>query len=293
MTKLITYCLMTIVYLLVGSVATQSIAVMKPLFAPDSLAPSPLGAPVLLKLNDTYLLYSYPTPPFIDATGHIMVPVGIMGQLLGAEVSYDLEGKVATLTRLGRSLYLSVGSDEAYLDDRPVELGVAPRLLDKDVLVVPIRVLLESFDIAFTWDDATRTLALHGTAILQDGNITSTFANRLPEGYTDTEAFIPQDIALRETAEEGISSSTELTLTLRSTTETNGVSGEPVLFLMAKYAQDGPVVISGTDTYISADTGNRATGLCEKVGTEFRCRVKYDQPGKLAYIIARVMIPDG
>ena len=59
---------------------------------------------------------------------------------------------------------------------------------------------------------------------------------------------------------------------------------------MAKYREDGPVVISGTDIYISADTGDRATGLCERVETGFVCRETYDQPGDLAYIIARVRV---
>ena len=216
MIKPIAYFLIVTFSLLIGSVEAQSGALTEPSSASGLLAPSPPGASVLLKLNDSYLLYSHPTPPFVSTTGHVMVPVGVVGRLLDAEVSYDFEEKAVTVTRADRSLQLTAGSDEAFLGDRSVKLSVAPRWLDEGELIVPIRGLLESFDITFSWDGATHVLTLRDANLLQDGDITSTFANRLPEGYADTTAFVPGDVRLREDAQQGGETvqATELTLTL-------------------------------------------------------------------------------
>lgn len=45
--------------------------------------------PVLLKINDYYVVYTAPKAPYVDSQGRMMIPLRSISELLGAKVSYD------------------------------------------------------------------------------------------------------------------------------------------------------------------------------------------------------------
>lgn len=49
----------------------------------------PAPRPVFLKLNQYYILYTHPTPPFMDKSGRLMVPADVVPKLMGLEVTVD------------------------------------------------------------------------------------------------------------------------------------------------------------------------------------------------------------
>jgi hypothetical protein len=245
------------------------------------------SSPMLLKLNNIYLFYSNPIAPFIKDKGRVMIPARVLSELLGLHVSYEPDLSSVTLSHSGSTLIFTANSNAAYQNDRSVVLDTTPVLYEKDILI-PIRPLLETFNFAFAWNDETRLLIINNPRIVQGGDITLTFNDRIFNIYKDTNNFIPSNIKLEGFSRDSSlpDNTAEISLQLHELVPTNQ---RPELFLMAKVIGDGPVIIGGPDTYISADTGERNPSLCKEITNVVICQITFDslfQP--VDYIIGRV-----
>lgn len=45
--------------------------------------------PVVLKMNDYFIIYTYPKGPYIDENDRLILPLRSVSELLGADVAYD------------------------------------------------------------------------------------------------------------------------------------------------------------------------------------------------------------
>jgi hypothetical protein len=244
-----------------------------------ALGQEPIRAPVLIKFNDYYLLYSSPVSPFISEQGRIIVPLKVISQVLGIEVIYHRASGSATIKGWGKVIDIVADSKIANLGDQAVFLDVPVQYSQPHrEFLVPIRFLLNSFGFSFEWDGEHRLLTILHENLIQDPDITSTFSIRIPSFYQDTSILIPTKIKL--------SDDHLLSLSLENVSETSLAKDSQGLFVMAK--RPAAITIAGPDTYVSADTGDRASNPCINVGRDFFCSIQLD--GTPDYVVARVML---
>ncbi|MBD2870891.1 copper amine oxidase N-terminal domain-containing protein [Paenibacillus arenilitoris] len=97
-----------------------------------------------VRINDYYLIYTYPQAPFIDQNRRFMVPLRAVGDLMSAEVSYDASSKKAGLKFAEHSVSVTIGSKKAEIDGSLVQMDTVPQLIKQSVYV-PLRILIQGF----------------------------------------------------------------------------------------------------------------------------------------------------
>jgi hypothetical protein len=127
--------------------------------------------PVHLKVNDYYVLYAYPKTPYVDKQNRLQLPLRSVGDLLGAEVSYNSTTKTAQLSMFNRSLEVIVGSEVYYVDGQKKSMDTTP-VLYENTLFIPIRVLLDSFSILGNWNQEKKQLSLTNEAFMKNKKFT-------------------------------------------------------------------------------------------------------------------------
>jgi len=118
-----------------------------------------VSSPVHLKINDYYVLYTSPAPPFIDENNRLMVPLRAVGDLLGASVSYDPKTKTAVVAFDQDTLQLAIGSTKARVNGQALEMDTVPVMV-RQSMFIPAKVLMKAFRIAGEWDRTHRILTL-------------------------------------------------------------------------------------------------------------------------------------
>jgi hypothetical protein len=99
-----------------------------------------------LKVNDYYLLYTYPIAPYIDSNERFMLPLRSISELFGAKVDYYVKEKRAVVTFEDTTVELYIGSNKGKVNGRNRQYDSKPVLV-KNSMIVPIRVILDSFKI--------------------------------------------------------------------------------------------------------------------------------------------------
>jgi len=127
--------------------------------SPALAAGRTVSSPVHLKINDFYVLYTSPAPPFIDENNRIMLPLRAVGHLLGARVTYEPKTKTAVVAFGDDTLRLAVGSSTAWVNGRAIEMDTVPAMI-RQSMFVPARILMEAFHLAGEWDRDRRILTL-------------------------------------------------------------------------------------------------------------------------------------
>lgn len=131
----------------------------------QTLTNSGVSQGAFLKVNDLYILYLYPRPPFLKDQ-LLMVPLRSFAELIGMNVSYNAETGGASIYFLGQMLDLLPNSSTAHMGSQLVELGHQPYLLAPyGVLIVPLEPLLDAFDIDWYWNAAHSMLSVSDSRI--------------------------------------------------------------------------------------------------------------------------------
>lgn len=114
------------------------------------------SSPLLLYLDGRDLKPA--TPPRIvkDTT---MVPARTVSQALGAEVAWNAAGRYVTITHEQNVLVLTVGKNQAVVNDKPVQLDLAP-FIEKGSILLPLRFIAENLGVIVRWDKPTRSINL-------------------------------------------------------------------------------------------------------------------------------------
>ncbi len=93
---------------------------------------------------------SYDSKPFIE-NGSVLVPLRQTFEAIYADVDWNPTTKTVTLT---------VGSTTAYIDGSPIEISVAPKIINSRTYV-PLRFVAESFGADVDWVSSERTVYIN------------------------------------------------------------------------------------------------------------------------------------
>lgn len=136
------------------------------LFSSNALAESS-KLPVLLKMNQFFVLYTNPEGPYIDKGNRLMVPARIFCQkLIGADVKYFPETKRVNINFDGNSLEMTLYSDQYSVNGKFATMDTAP-VVKKGTVFVPIRAIINAFNINTSWNKEYRYISLDDERIMK------------------------------------------------------------------------------------------------------------------------------
>lgn len=113
--------------------------------------PEPAGVTVLVD----HLPVRFPVAPFIS-DGVTMVPLRAIAETLGATVTWRSAEEPIECAGSNTSIKIRLGTDQALVNDRPVNLPKAPVLVNETTMV-PLRFFSEAMGFQVTWDGKTST----------------------------------------------------------------------------------------------------------------------------------------
>lgn len=135
--------------------------------ANSSYAASPKGTtPILLKMNDYYVAYTYPKAPYIDKMNRLMLPLRAAGELLGASVTYDPASRSAIIRQNDNLVKIQAGSHLAIVNGTRVDMDTQP-VIEKGSLIIPARILFDAFAYKVTLNH--HVVTLKDDRLLQQG----------------------------------------------------------------------------------------------------------------------------
>ncbi|MCF2716395.1 copper amine oxidase N-terminal domain-containing protein [Paenibacillus sp. UKAQ_18] len=115
--------------------------------------------PIHLKVNDHYVLYTYPASPFVDTKGRLLIPLQAAEDILGGKVTYNAANKTASVDLLGRNVTTTIGSPEISVNGEPVTMDTVP-IMKSNAMFLPVSILLEDTDAKMEWDTKRGLLKL-------------------------------------------------------------------------------------------------------------------------------------
>src|SRR5690554_1097742 len=104
-------------------------------------------------------------PTIID--GRTILPARTIFESLGLEVKWDDVTRTVTGIGEGTELSLVIGQSVAYVNGEPVNLDVAPKIID-DRSMVPVRFVAESTGADVDWNNSTRTVLIRSETNLKE-----------------------------------------------------------------------------------------------------------------------------
>ncbi|QDY83598.1 copper amine oxidase N-terminal domain-containing protein [Paenibacillus polymyxa] len=116
-----------------------------------------IKAPVILKINQYYILYTSPDAPYIDKQQRFMIPLRAVSELLGATVNYDAPKKTATISWDHKNIEVTINSDNVTYNGKNTKIDTVPVLKQKQVFI-PAKVLLDGLNIKGSWEDQLLTI---------------------------------------------------------------------------------------------------------------------------------------
>lgn len=122
--------------------------------------------PVLLKINDYYVLYTAPKAPYVDSQGRMMIPLRSISELLGAKVSYDANTKTATIGMDDVTVIFTIGSKSVSVNGVAGSMDTVP-VMEQNSMFIPVSVLVNRLGIVSKWDQANQLYTLTGETLMQ------------------------------------------------------------------------------------------------------------------------------
>ncbi|MCD8157909.1 MAG: copper amine oxidase N-terminal domain-containing protein [Clostridiales bacterium] len=104
-------------------------------------------------------LISFAQAPYIE-NGTTMVPMRAIFEELGAEVDYNGETKTITAVKGEKTIILTVGSKDAYVNGSVFTLQNSPVILEGTTMI-PLRFVAEALDTEINWNESTKTIDIN------------------------------------------------------------------------------------------------------------------------------------
>jgi len=99
-------------------------------------------------------------PPYLDPNANItLVPLRVISEALGANVSWEQSSQTATIQKQDTTMLLTVGQRQARVNGSSVALD-APVVNRQGRVMVPLRFVGEQLGLTVHWEQATRTITL-------------------------------------------------------------------------------------------------------------------------------------
>ena len=118
-----------------------------------------VGAKV--RLNGELLRFEdqYPVLETVNGNTYTLIPIRAVSEALDADVSWNGNTKAVTIKKDGHKMILFVDSDSALFDGEDMELDI-PAMIKNNRTMVPLRFVMEAFDVTVDWDGDTRTVII-------------------------------------------------------------------------------------------------------------------------------------
>jgi hypothetical protein len=100
-----------------------------------------------------------PTPPAVQRSGHVLLPMRMVFEALGAQVKWEDATQTAIGTRGDVVVRMGINQNIAYINDRAVPLDVPPQLIEGSTYV-PVRFPAEAFGARVGWNDAAQVVTV-------------------------------------------------------------------------------------------------------------------------------------
>ncbi|WEK54192.1 MAG: copper amine oxidase N-terminal domain-containing protein [Candidatus Cohnella colombiensis] len=114
---------------------------------------------VLLKLNNGYVLYSDQTMPYVDKNNRTLIPLRMIGDLLGAEVKWDDKKKEAEVGYNKVKVNFTEGKKYFSKNGETVKMDTSVTIKDGTIMI-PLRYIAEAFEMTLHWDKINRVVEL-------------------------------------------------------------------------------------------------------------------------------------
>lgn len=118
-----------------------------------------IGAKV--RINGQLLEFDnqYPLLETVNGETYTLIPIRGVSEALNADVEWDGKNQTVEISKDGRDMTLFIDSDTAILDGEEIELEMSAKIKN-DRTMVPLRFVMEAFDIEVEWDQDTRTVEI-------------------------------------------------------------------------------------------------------------------------------------
>ena len=103
----------------------------------------------------------FPLLETTDGKTYTLIPVRAVSEMLGADVKWNGKTQAVTITKDGRKIILFIGSDSAIVDGAEITLDMSA-MIKNNRTMVPLRFIMESFDVNVDWEQETRTVIISG-----------------------------------------------------------------------------------------------------------------------------------
>ncbi|MEL7568550.1 MAG: hypothetical protein AAGU27_27285, partial [Dehalobacterium sp.] len=128
---------------MIGIVVLMLIMLLQtPVAASESLQEQP----IVLKINQYYILYMYPAAPFIDKNGSLMIPLRSFTELMGGKLTYKPEM---------HSAQIEIGGESADIDLNQESITII-----KDAAFIKLKTLLNQLNLGYEWDSKNTFLKI-------------------------------------------------------------------------------------------------------------------------------------
>lgn len=111
---------------------------------------------IRILLNNKFLMCEQ--PPVLD-NGRTLVPMRVIFEALGAEVSWDAGTKTAIGIKDGKKVSLTIGKNEIVVDGKAKSLDVPAKIIN-DKTMIPVRAVAEAFDCTVNWNGYKRYVVI-------------------------------------------------------------------------------------------------------------------------------------
>ena len=135
---------------------------------------------VTVMLDGNKLAFDVPPQIISDRT---FVPLRVIFEAMGAEVSWDGEARKVTATKADTVVEMTIDNTVMSVNSKEITLDVPPQIVD-DRTLVPARAVAESFGAEVNWDGETRTVIITTAAVATpEPTPTPAPANEFPIEY--------------------------------------------------------------------------------------------------------------
>ena len=110
-----------------------------------------------VRINDKLLKFSNQYP--IVRNGRTLIPVRAISEYLGANVSWNEQNQVATITKGRTSIEICIGQAIAYINGVEYTLDVPAEKINNRTMV-PLRFIAEAFNLDVEWNGETSTVEI-------------------------------------------------------------------------------------------------------------------------------------
>lgn len=115
-----------------------------------------------IRLNGSLLAFDdqYPLLETVDDKTYTLIPIRGISEALNADVTWNGKTRAVTIKKGRHKMILFIDSDSALFDGEEIMLDM-PAMIKNNRTMVPLRFVMEAFDVDVDWDGDTRTVIIN------------------------------------------------------------------------------------------------------------------------------------